>query len=77
MMNPRLQWLCRRGMKELDAVLQPYLAEKYPHASTQRRRAFAALLDYEDPEIIERLFYGKTDADAEIESLLVELRRYE
>lgn len=76
-MDARLQWLCRRGMKELDVLLQPYLTDVYPHASPKRRQAFAALLNYDDPEIIERLFYGKTDADCEIEALLAELRRYQ
>lgn len=45
----RLKWLCRRGMKELDVLLEHYLEHEYPHASEAERRAFRALLDCQDP----------------------------
>jgi len=47
----RLRWHCRRGMKELDIVLNRYLDRDYALASEQERLAFQALLDQEDPVI--------------------------
>ena len=61
----RVDWRCRRGMRELDVLLGRYLAELWPAASAAQRRAFAALLDWPDPELAALLFgrRGTTDPD--------------
>ncbi len=45
----RLRWRCRRGMKELDLLLERYLGEQYPTAQPSQQRAFATLLEFPDP----------------------------
>jgi len=47
----RLRWRCRRGMRELDVLLERYLRERWPTAPAERRAAFRALLDLPDPEL--------------------------
>ncbi|TXH06399.1 MAG: succinate dehydrogenase assembly factor 2 [Nevskiaceae bacterium] len=47
----RLKWLCRRGMKELDVLLERYLAKRYDEAPEAERAAFVALMSEEDPQI--------------------------
>ena len=47
----RLQWRCRRGMRELDVLLERYLAEHWPQAGPAERGAFAQLLELPDPEL--------------------------
>lgn len=47
----RLQWRCRRGMRELDFLLQRYLAEGWLQATPAQRRAFGQLLELPDPEL--------------------------
>lgn len=47
----RLRWRCRRGMKELDVLLSGFLETKYDNLSDERKRAFASLLDCEDPDL--------------------------
>lgn len=47
----RLKWRCRRGMRELDVLLQRYLEERYPHAPEEERQAFEALLEIPDPQL--------------------------
>lgn len=49
--HARLRWLCRRGMKELDVMLERYLAGRWPAAPAAERDAFLRLLDYSDPEL--------------------------
>lgn len=44
----RLQWRCRRGMRELDALLTRWLSDHYPTADTKARAQFALLLEQED-----------------------------
>ena len=47
----RLKWLCRRGMKELDVVMERYLNGRYDRAPEAERAAFVALTSEEDPQI--------------------------
>ena len=65
-MDARLAWLSRRGIKELDLVLQGFLQEDYATATATEQQAFAALLEYQDPDILDRLFHGVEDDDAAI-----------
>jgi len=40
----RLRWLCRRGMKELDVVMQRYLENSYETATAAEQERFRELL---------------------------------
>jgi len=73
-MNARLAWLSRRGIKELDLVLQDYLQQDFATASAAEQQAFAALLEYQDPDILDRIFHGVEDEDAAIAALVRRLR---
>ena len=63
-MDARLAWLSRRGIKELDLVLQGFLQDGYAEATAAEQQAFAALLEYQDPEILDRIFHGDCRAGA-------------
>ena len=47
----KLRWRCRRGTKELDVLTTRYLDLFYADASLDEQRAFAALLELQDPEL--------------------------
>lgn len=47
----RLRWRCRRGMRELDTLLERWLAERWPRADASDRRTFERLLDCEDDQL--------------------------
>jgi antitoxin CptB len=47
----QLRWRARRGMRELDVLLQKYLEERYACACEEEQRAFEALLELPDPEL--------------------------
>lgn len=48
----RLRWRCRRGMRELDVVLQRYLERCYPGADPAEQQAFERLLELQDPQLL-------------------------
>ena len=73
-MDARLAWLSRRGIKELDLVLQGFLQDGYADATAVEQQAFAALLEHQDPEILDRMFHGVEDEDAAIAALVQRLR---
>lgn len=46
-----LRWRLRRGMKELDIVLERFHQVEYPRIPAEARRAFIELLDCEDDDL--------------------------
>jgi antitoxin CptB len=60
-----LRWRCRRGMKELDLLLERFLQDHYAQAPRERQRAFERLLSLPDPVLAELLLGPSiTAADA-------------
>lgn len=47
----RLRWRCRRGTRELDALLGGWLDEHGASMDAVQAAAFDALLDQQDPEL--------------------------
>ena len=47
----RLTWQCRRGMRELDTLLERYVTDRYPLAGVAERQAFERALDLADPQL--------------------------
>lgn len=54
----KLKWQCRRGMKELDLLLENYLATDYLLADTAEKTRFSELLQLEDDELLTALMNG-------------------
>lgn len=69
--NPaKLRWHCRRGMLELDAILQPFFDRYYDNLSDAQQQTFAALLDHTDPELYNWFIGSETPADADLRDLV-------
>ena len=65
----RLLWRCRRGMKELDILLERFARDRYGDASAEQKRAFAQLLDLPDPDVADYLFGHATPEEPELARL--------
>lgn len=66
----RLRWRCRRGMKELDLLLERWFELRFEAASASRRQAFQLLLDQPDPRIVGWLIGGRRPDDPELRALV-------
>jgi antitoxin CptB len=71
----RLRWQCRRGMRELDVVLERWLVDRYPSAREDERRAFVMLLDSQDPQLVAWLFGRERPEDPAVAALVDEIAR--
>ncbi|MGB5396425.1 MAG: succinate dehydrogenase assembly factor 2 [Gammaproteobacteria bacterium] len=58
---PRLRWRCRRGMLELDLLLNDFLDTKFEHLDQRQLELFEILLDYPDQVLLD-LLLGKVPA---------------
>jgi antitoxin CptB len=70
----RLRWRCRRGMKELDVLLERWLARHGSAANSVEIGAFEALLDLQDPELARYLLAGERHPEAAIQSVVGRIR---
>lgn len=52
----RYKLRCRRGMKELDFVLDRYLKHYFPHADAEELQCFDELLELQDPILFGIIF---------------------
>ena len=59
----RLEWRCRRGMKELDLLLVRYLRDRLTDAPSDERIVFAEFLELPDPDIARYLLAGDVPDD--------------
>jgi len=71
----RLRWRCRRGMKELDVLLERWLGRYAATAEAGEMRAFEALLDLQDPQLARYLLAGDPHPDSAIAALIERIRR--
>ncbi len=71
----RLRWRARRGMRELDELLQGWLERSFASAGRLQRAQFDRLLELPDPELARLLLQGGEPADATLGPLLEALRR--
>ena len=73
---PKLQWACRRGMKELDDLLSNYLKNCYAISGLEDKHAFIQLLSYSDPEIFSWLFMGIQPMDPCIAKIIEAIKHH-
>ena len=71
--NARMRWRCRRGMKELDALLAPFAEKHLNHLSPAEQAVFAALLDQPDPRLAAWLLRGETPESPEFADLVSQI----
>ncbi len=53
----RLRWACRRGMLELDIILNEFLDAQYSELSLQQQKSFERLLSCTDQELFRWLVH--------------------
>jgi antitoxin CptB len=68
-----LLWRCRRGMKELDVLLERYAAAALPRAGAGERRLLARLLDHPDPQLAGYFLGGEVPAEPEMAALVTRI----
>ena len=65
----RLLWRCRRGIREMDILLQDYLQVHYDTLSTKEQNTFEELLEEADLDILSWIMQ-KTSPDEKYISIV-------
>lgn len=70
----RLRWQCRRGTKELDAVLCAFLERDYATSSRAEQSLFGELLALEDNFLIAYFFADRLPENEGLKQLVQKIR---
>ena len=73
---PRLRWACRRGMLELDVLLNNFLEEAFITLPNQEQAQFIKLLDCSDPDLFIWLTGKNLPADPEFRLIVEKIRHH-
>ncbi len=66
----RARWRCRRGLLELDIVLQRFMDKHYPQLSETELQQLATLLDLSDNDLWDMITTRKELEDASLRPVL-------
>lgn len=67
----RIRWRTRRGLLELDILLERFVKTGYIQLNEDERLAFEVLLDLPDNTLLD-LLMGKTDATSPAQKILLD-----
>ncbi|AHG78743.1 UPF0350 protein [Mannheimia varigena USDA-ARS-USMARC-1388] len=70
----KLEWECRRGMRELDKMIMPFYKNHFDGLNKTQQQAFIEMLGYTDPELFRWVMLQVPAPTPEI-SELIELMR--
>lgn len=71
----KLRWCCRRGMKELDVLLEGYLQGHFSGTSPAEQQAFSSLLELPDPVLLAYIIGREQPVIEEQRRVIAILRR--
>ena len=72
----RTLWRCRRGMKELDVLLERYARGTLPGASLAEQQLLDGLLELADPVLAGYFLAGVEPPDPPMAALVARIRGY-
>ena len=70
----RLQWQCRRGMLELDLMLQTFVDKRYAGLPIKTKKAFHQLLQCQDQFLLDYLMGQDTPTDKDVADVAKQVR---
>ena len=66
----KIKWKCRRGMLELDILLDRFYENQFLTLETKEKKLFNRLLDEPDPVLYDWLFGRKISSDPQLQCLV-------
>lgn len=72
----RIRWATRRGMWELDLLLQPFFDNQFAKLTPAEQTTFVRLLECTDPELFSWLMGHIICEDHDLNALVQDIREY-
>ena len=68
------RWQCRRGMLELDLLLNNFVDKKVDVLTQQQKKSFELLLSYPDQTLLDLLLGNSVSSDPSISALVLQIQ---
>jgi antitoxin CptB len=72
----RMRWAARRGMLELDLVLEPFVMARYAQLGESERGIFQRLMQCEDQDLFAWLLRRTDPTDEELASIVRQILQF-
>jgi antitoxin CptB len=72
----RMRWAARRGMLELDLVLEPFVVARYAQLNTSDRRSFQQLMLCEDQDLFAWFMQRGRPSDEELAAIVCQILEF-
>ena len=72
----KLAWRARRGARELDSLLLPYVRDRGAGLSENTLKAMEQLLSEPDPVLLDWFFERKVPAEPQVAALIHDILNY-
>ncbi len=70
-----LRWRCRRGMLELDILLNQFVDTRYCQLTAQQKNTLDQFLDYPDQLLFDLLLGHMESSDSQVSDLVQTIRQ--
>lgn len=70
----RLRWQCRRGMLELDLLLETFVNHQYSELDARLQAAFRQVLAYPDQLLFDYFFGARLPMDKDVADVIEKIR---
>ncbi|QLB20855.1 hypothetical protein A6B43_04600 [Vespertiliibacter pulmonis] len=70
----RIEWQCRRGMRELDKLIMPFYQQHFDELNEAEQTTFVEMLNYTDPELFSWFMLQQPAPTAELQTLIMLIR---
>lgn len=71
----RIQWNCRRGLLELDLILQRFLDHRFDTLNANEVEEFKELLDFADNDLLDMVMGRAEPVDERLNVVLEMMRK--
>jgi antitoxin CptB len=68
--DSNILWRCRRGIREMDLLLQRFVSRHYKDLTDEQKQSFSSLLDEADLDIMDWIMGRKPAPTKEYRSLI-------
>lgn len=72
----RMRWAARRGMLELDLVLEPFVTSRYATLDERDRVRFRRLMECEDQQLFAWFLRRETPQDGELAAIVRDILEF-
>lgn len=72
--NVNYRWQCRRGMLELDLLLNNFVDKEVKNLSAEQKQTFELLLSYPDQTLLDLLLGNSISSDASIAAIVQQIQ---